>query len=431
MPSRRSGLTTGLILPFMLATGCIVIAAGSQFHDLAGEGMGRIIFGVGVLGMALSTIIILMLINGFCVCEALGLVGFLARQRTPIAGRGHRWVGLLLAGMVGVGCPRDGVLAVESAEPLAAQAVTADPLAALASLPYRPEKAVSGRLRVAGSSTLEQAAALWCAGFHELHPGVACGVETVGSQEGWRRLLAGESDVALVSRPLTEQELEMMAGQAAGRRIVVVTAAFDELAWIVHESNPVQGLVWSPDSGMLRVAKATVADPLPAIASHWGELTDQAGWDDVPIRLHGKQLGSGTRWHLDRLTTGTTPCPLDVIEHDSTLAVAEAVAADRGGLGILSNRGVWPGVRSLQVTIPADVPWPRVVEGSERPPTFRPLLVAVAVPDDGPWPDVLREFIEYILSFSGQLDAAKDGLCPLTRAELHAQRELLGWPVER
>jgi hypothetical protein len=36
-----------------------------------------------------------------------------------------------------------------------------------------------------------------------------------------------------------------------------------------------------------------------------------------------------------------------------------------------------------------------------------------------------------VLSASGQLDAAKDGLLPLTRAEIHAQRELLGWPLER
>ncbi len=148
-------LGTGLVIPFVIATACIVIAAASQFHgktadilnedgsiiagkeasfagvadkfiakryaadleglegdalsskvtelrdalpladrkiaamlvdrkdsdlakslsSLAGPGVGKIIFGVGVLGMALSTIIILMLINGFCLCEALGRPG--------------------------------------------------------------------------------------------------------------------------------------------------------------------------------------------------------------------------------------------------------------------------------------------------------------------------------------------------------------------
>jgi Mn2+/Fe2+ NRAMP family transporter len=62
---------------------------------LAGEGFGRVIFGIGVLGMALSTIIILMLINGFCLCEALG---------RPSDNRLH-FVGSLIPGLIGVCFP--------------------------------------------------------------------------------------------------------------------------------------------------------------------------------------------------------------------------------------------------------------------------------------------------------------------------------------
>lgn len=168
-------LSTGLIIPFMLATSCIVIAAGSQFHgksddilnpdgsvvagkeagynsvadafigrqygaslaDLSGEDRAakvaeiraalpmadktlvamlvdrkdrdlarslsalgnetftRWVFGIGVLGMGLSTIIILMLINGFCVCEALGRPG----------DRNTHFLGSLIPGIVGVCFP--------------------------------------------------------------------------------------------------------------------------------------------------------------------------------------------------------------------------------------------------------------------------------------------------------------------------------------
>jgi Mn2+/Fe2+ NRAMP family transporter len=137
-------LSLGLIIPFVIATGCLVIASASQFHgktgdvldangeprpamagsyeaalkpilakivadgraenpeaaaalltpedkqiaamlakrDVAqlasalepftGKFLAQKIFGFGVLGMALSTIIMLMLINGFCVTEAIG-----------------------------------------------------------------------------------------------------------------------------------------------------------------------------------------------------------------------------------------------------------------------------------------------------------------------------------------------------------------------
>ena len=43
----------------------------------------------------------------------------------------------------------------------------------------------------------------------------------------------------------------------------------------------------------------------------------------------------------------------------------------------------------------------------------------------------LREFVAYVLSYPGQLDVAKDALVPLSRGEIHAQKERLGWPVER
>lgn len=45
--------------------------AGS-LENLTGRSMAHIVFGVGVLAMAVSTIIILMLINGFALCEAVG-----------------------------------------------------------------------------------------------------------------------------------------------------------------------------------------------------------------------------------------------------------------------------------------------------------------------------------------------------------------------
>ena len=151
-------LATGLFIPFVLATSCVVIASASQFHGeydkglvgeaemteqsaklaggyqkgldarvkalgsevevsvaekkissmlvkrdawqlagsldkLTGEGSGssQLIFGIGVLGMAISTIIILMLINGFTICEMFNL---------PMSGTAYR-VGSFLPGITG------------------------------------------------------------------------------------------------------------------------------------------------------------------------------------------------------------------------------------------------------------------------------------------------------------------------------------------
>jgi Mn2+/Fe2+ NRAMP family transporter len=119
-------LSIGLFIPFFIATSCVVIASASQFHaktgdvlpgagdktvaliakafpdsktndadeqlalmivkrdnfqlattlePLAGKVVSQKIFGIGVLGMALSTIIILMLMNGLAFQELLGAFG--------------------------------------------------------------------------------------------------------------------------------------------------------------------------------------------------------------------------------------------------------------------------------------------------------------------------------------------------------------------
>ncbi len=44
-----------------------------SLSPLAGDRVANLVFGLGVVGMALSTITLLMLISGFCICEALGV----------------------------------------------------------------------------------------------------------------------------------------------------------------------------------------------------------------------------------------------------------------------------------------------------------------------------------------------------------------------
>jgi len=327
-----------------------------------------------------------------------------------------------------------------TAEPAAPAAPPVEsPLAALAPLTYQPEAAVTGTIRLVGAGTLQQAAAHWCAGFARIHPAAECKLTDAPSAAGWKALVSGSADVALLSRPVDEAE-RAAAEKQTGRRIVVVAAAFDRLMWIVNASNPIATMPWSPERGVLHpsppappTGKAEAPDGSPAVATTWNRLNGDAAWANVPIELHGTGLGSGTRWHMDRLLTGTLACPLPVKEHATIAEVAEAVAAARGSLGLIGDTaGEWAGVKKLPLVVPdTTVPDDDHVAGSARTPDCRPLFLAVALPKEGAMPATIREFLAYVLSYSGQLDAAKDGLLPLSRGEIHAQRELLGWPVER
>ncbi len=87
----RFDLMTGMLLPFSMATSLMIIAAGctlygnvegklstiqaAQMMAQAGVGVffGRIIFGLGLIGMALSSITLHMLVSGFAFCEMFGI----------------------------------------------------------------------------------------------------------------------------------------------------------------------------------------------------------------------------------------------------------------------------------------------------------------------------------------------------------------------
>jgi len=86
-------LITGMFIPFVIATSLMVIAAGCTIYGTSFEAedinpanagvligasgvgpvVGRFMFGLGLLGMTLSTMTIQMLVTGFAVCEIFGI----------------------------------------------------------------------------------------------------------------------------------------------------------------------------------------------------------------------------------------------------------------------------------------------------------------------------------------------------------------------
>jgi len=89
----RFDLVTGMLIPFIIGTSLMVIATGCTIYGTSFEAedinpvnagvligasgvgpiIGRFIFGLGLLGMTLSTITIQMLVSGFAACEMLGI----------------------------------------------------------------------------------------------------------------------------------------------------------------------------------------------------------------------------------------------------------------------------------------------------------------------------------------------------------------------
>ncbi|QXD32823.1 divalent metal cation transporter [Candidatus Pelagisphaera phototrophica] len=208
-------LSIGLFIPFFLATSCVVIAAASQFHTkigdvdpnspvaagtlaqlqeahpgttnaadlelalslvkrdnfqlattlepLAGKVVSQTIFGLGVLGMAVSTIIILMLINGLAFQELLGKRG----------DKNAHYIGCAVSGIAGFAGPFvwTGAAAAALAIPTSVIGGSLIPIAYFTFFLMMNSKKVLGENRPEGTTRI-----IW-----NVLMGFATGVATIGS----------------------------------------------------------------------------------------------------------------------------------------------------------------------------------------------------------------------------------------------------------
>ena len=120
----RFDLMTGMLLPFCIATSLMVIATGCTIYDPAQFASGstklpptevaamlesaglsmffsRIVFGLGIVGMALSSITMHMLICGFAACEVFGVEPGGWRYRLACLLPAPGFVGVILWGYIG------------------------------------------------------------------------------------------------------------------------------------------------------------------------------------------------------------------------------------------------------------------------------------------------------------------------------------------
>lgn len=108
-------------------------------------------------------------------------------------------------------------------------------LVASACGPAADEDALTGRLFISGSSTVEPITALVAELYNEEFPGVAINVEGPGTGDGFELFCNGETDVTDASRPIAEEEIEVCEDN--GIEWVELEVAFDGLSVLTSTEN--------------------------------------------------------------------------------------------------------------------------------------------------------------------------------------------------
>lgn len=180
------------------------------------------------------------------------------------------------------------------------------------STPQSSGAALSGKITMAGSTSMEKLSNALAEAFMEENSGVTVTAEFTGSSAGIESLLAGSVDIGNASRKLKNSE----AGSGAVENIV----AIDGIAVVVNPNNSVQDLT---QEQLTSIYKGEI--------TNWSEL----GGSDEPIVVVGREAGSGTRGAFEEILKIQDACKY-ALELDSTGTVVAKVASTAGAIGYVS-----------------------------------------------------------------------------------------------
>lgn len=173
-------------------------------------------------------------------------------------------------------------------------------------------KAVSGKISLAGSTSMEKVCEALMEGFMEKYPEITVTTEYTGSGAGLESLNAGSVDIGNASRHVKDEE----AASGAVENVI----ALDGIAVIVDKDNAVIDLT---SEQLASIYKGEI--------TNWSELSG----NDEAIVVIGRESGSGTRDAFEELNKIKDECKY-AQELDSTGAVLAKVASTPGAIGYVS-----------------------------------------------------------------------------------------------
>jgi phosphate transport system substrate-binding protein len=277
--------------------------------------------------------------------------------------------------LVFTSCANPSAAPSESAAPASSAAESAAPASSAAESPAAPASsdasAVSGKVQMSGSTSMEKVANALAEAFMEKNPDVTVDVQLGGSSVGITDVIAGKVDIGNASRELKEEEIS----QGAVPNVI----AIDGIAMIVNPNNEAAGLT---------------KDQL--IQIYTGEVTNwkDVGGADAPIVVIGREAASGTRGAFEELLELQDKCKY-AQELNESGAVITAVANTEGAIGYVSLDLVDDTVKALKLD-DVEATEEQILAGNYI--LSRPFIMATKGELTNP---TAKAFLDYVMSADG------------------------------
>jgi phosphate transport system substrate-binding protein len=282
----------------------------------------------------------------------------------------------------------------------------------------------------------------WERAFHHYHPEITFEDKLLGSATGMAGITTGVSDLTLLGRPVTPNEvigfewvhrvkplgLEVMRGS------LDIDGKSPALAVLVSRRNPLKAI---------SIAQLAAVLGCPADARHpvtWAMAGAKTPWASRPVHAYLYDNQSGTGSFLMQKVQGHKDCWnwsivrefVDTERGDRSVSpaaaqIAEALERDPYGLAISTLAYTSPRLKALPITVDdRSVPLTATTVSDGSYPLGRSVYIYVDRPKDKPLDPVIAGFLRFILSAEGQAIVAATGdYIPLSSAAVDGQREKL------
>lgn len=265
------------------------------------------------------------------------------------------------------------------------------------------DEALSGAIKIDGSSTVYPISQAVAEEFMAKYPGVSVDVSVSGTGGGFEKFANGELDITGASRPQKDSERE--AAAANGIEGVEFKVANDGLTVVINSEND-----WAEDMTVEELKKLWEPAAEGTIMK-WSDIRD--GWPDEEIHLYGPGTDSGT---FDYFTgeivgeEGASRGDYQPSEDDNVLV--QGVAGDKYALGYFGYAYYLENQDTLKaVKINGVAPTAETIEDGTYAPLSRPIFIYVKKSELAR-PDI-RQYLEYHFTEGVSL-ISEVGYIPLT-----------------
>ena len=239
------------------------------------------------------------------------------------------------------------------------------------------------------------------------NPGANVTVGTSGTGGGFKKFIAGETDVSMASRPIKDTEAADCA--KAGIEFIELPIAFDGLTVCINNAN-----TW---------AETLTVEELKKIwedgskVQNWKQVRD--GFPDVPIKLYGAGTDSGTFDYFTLAINGKEKSSRsDYTPSEDDNMLVQGVIGDKGALGYFgySYYAQRPTeMKAVKIVSPvtgqAVAPSEATIKDASYQPLSRPLLVYIKV-SSLETNKTLDALIRFLLTDEGSSLIASTGYVP-------------------